>query len=166
VLGYTFGNHNEAELLGKLRESMDPGDYLLLDARPHLEGTETGQRLTKELKAELTRGYNHALNNRFAFGPVEATTIADWNSVQFLYDVNRQSTAVPNSLNIVTHVENLQTKFRRTGGKLNKKRIDLAVTTIYEDSSLGSWFTDRGFELIWKKKVHRTGFYLLRKATI
>ena len=138
LIGYTFGNHNEAELLGKIREGMDSGDYLLVDAHLHQEGMCTRQRPTKEQVAEITRSYSHGLNNRFAFGPVEATTVADSSASQFRYNVNSRYTAIPNALNIVTYVESLQTKFRRTGKKLNKRRLDLAVTTIYDDSSLGS----------------------------
>jgi len=35
VLGYTFGNFNEAEFIGKIKEGMNYGDLLLIDARLH-----------------------------------------------------------------------------------------------------------------------------------
>ncbi len=164
LIGYTFGNYNEAELFGKLREGMETGDFLLVDARLHQEGTNMPQRPTKEQIAELTFSYNHSLNNAFAYGPVEATTISDANSVTFQYDVTSRYTAVPKAINIVTYVEDLRTKFRRSGKKLIKKRINLAATTIYDESELGSWFGGRGFDVIWRTKFRRTALYLLQKS--
>lgn len=164
LIGYTFGNHNEAELLGKLREGMDPGDYLLIDARLHQEGMYRGQRPSKEEIVEITRSYSHGLNNSFAFGPVEATTVAEHAATVFKYEVNGRYTAVPKALNIITYVENLQTKFRSNGRKLNKRRLDLTVTTIYDDNSLSNWLIERGFDLVWRRKENRTAFYLLRKS--
>lgn len=163
LIGYTFGNHNEAELLGKLREAMDSGDFLLLDARLRSEGLDPRQKPSKEETTELCRGYNHSFNNRFAFGPVEAATNADFHTTQFLHEVNCKYTSVQNALNIVTYVENINTKFRRSGKKLNKRRIDLAVTTIYDDFMLQQFFRDRGFDLVLTKRNNRSGFYLLRK---
>jgi hypothetical protein len=164
MIGYTFGNHIEGELIGKLREGMNPGDLLLLDARLKDEGLVTRQKVTKEQREEITRSYSHGLNNRFAFGPIEATTIADMSQVTFRYDVNERFTSVPNALNIVTYVENLQTKFRRTGRKLHKRRLDLAVTTIYDEGSLSEWLIGKGFDIAWKKREKRSAFFLLRKA--
>lgn len=164
MIGYTFGNHNEAELLGKLREGMDPGDYLLIDARLHQEGMYAGKRPTKEQATEITRSYSHGLNNSFAFGPVEALTTADISQTTFLYEVNSRYTAVPNALNIVTYVEGVQTKFRKSGKKLQKRRLDLAVTTIYDEGSLGTWLADRGFEVAWRRRESRTTFFLLRRT--
>ena len=164
LIGYTFGNHNEAELLGKLREGMDTGDYLLIDARLHQEGMYHGQKPSKEEIVEITRSYSHGLNNSFAFGPVEATTLAEHSAITFKYEVNGRYTAVPKALNIITYVDNLQTKFRNNGRKLNKRRLDLAVTTIYDDTALGNWLKERGFDLVWRRKENRTAFYLLRKS--
>jgi hypothetical protein len=164
MIGYTFGNHNEAELLGKLREGMDSGDYLLIDARLHQEGTYTGKKPTKEQATEITRSYSHGLNNSFAFGPVEALTTSDISQTDFHYEVNSRYTAVPNALNIVTYVEGLQTKFRKSGKKLQKRRLDLAVTTVYDEGSLGTWLSDRGFDIAWHRKESRTAFFLLRRT--
>jgi predicted nucleotide-binding protein/uncharacterized SAM-dependent methyltransferase len=164
-IGYTFGNHNEADVLGKLREAMNPGDFLLLDARLRSEESDPRQKLSKEQTVEMYRAFNNSLNNRFAFGPVEAATNADFNTSQFAYEVNSKYTSVSNALNIVTYVENINTKFRRSGKKLNKKRLDLAVTTIYDDSSLQEFFKDRGFDLVIRKRDSRSGFYLLKKPT-
>ncbi len=164
MIGYTFGNHNEAELLGKLREGMDPGDFLLIDARLHQEGTYTGKKPTKEQAFEITRSYSHGLNNSFAFGPVEAMTTADINQTSFEYEVNTRYSAVPSALNIVTYVEGLQTKFRKSGKKLQKRRLDLAVTTVYDEGSLGTWLADRGFDVVWRRRDNRTVFFLLRRT--
>jgi hypothetical protein len=163
LIGYTFGNHNEAELLGKLREGMEEGDYLLIDARIHQE--HLSAKPTKEQSAEVAKSYSHALNNRFAFGPVEAMTAADSTQVVFQYEVNSRYTAVPKALNIVTYVEGLNTKFRKNGKKLQKRRLDLAVTTVYDESALESWLSERGFEVVWRKREHKTAFFLLRKTS-
>lgn len=164
LIGYTFGNHHEGELLGKLREAMEPADLLLVDARLHREGAHTGAKPTKEQTAEITRSYNHVLNNRFAFGPLEAMTTADFLQTTFLYDVNRLHTVVPDALNIVTYVKELHTKLRKTGTKLHRRRLELAVTTIYEINSLTTWLNDRGFDVIWSRPVMGTAFILLRKT--
>ncbi|MGH8628752.1 MAG: L-histidine N(alpha)-methyltransferase, partial [Gammaproteobacteria bacterium] len=165
LIGYSLGNHNEAELLGKIREGMEIGDLLFLDARLYQDGTYTGQKPNKEQIIEITRSYSHGLNNRFAFGPLEAATLAEFSETQFMYDVNTRLTAVPNARNITTYCENIQTKFRRTGTRLSRKRLDLAVTTVYDDASLAEWLPTRGFDLVWHKREKRTAFYLLRKSS-
>jgi uncharacterized SAM-dependent methyltransferase len=104
LIGYTFGNHNEAELLGKIREAMDPGDFLLLDARLRSEGGDPKQKLTKEQQIELCRSFNQALNNRFAFGPLEAATNADFNPTQFVHEANTKYTSVQKGIIPLTHV--------------------------------------------------------------
>lgn len=162
LIGNSLGNHNEAELLGKLREGMEPGDFLLVDARLH-QVSGPGRRPSKSEFQEIAGSYNHGLNNRFAFGPVEAATIADFNSTQFLYEVNSQYTAIPNALNVVTYCENLKTRFRRDNRKLVRKRLDLAVTTLYDAESLAEWLPTRGFQIVWQKRDKKTAVFLLRK---
>jgi hypothetical protein len=113
--------------------------------------------------SEITRSYSHGLNNRFAFGPVESVTIADFSALEFKYDMTTKYTSVPGAFNIVTYIEDLNTKFRRTRQKLNKRRIDLAVTTRYEEQQLKEWLTRKGFSIRWSKTEKRTLMLLLQK---
>lgn len=163
LIGYSLGNHDESQLLGKIREGMEVGDLLLVDARLHQDEV-TAQRPSKEQKTEITRSYSHGLNNRFAFGPLEATTTAEFSATTFEYDVNSRYTAVPHALNIVTYIENLHARFRRSGKKLSKKRLDLATTTIYDEKHLTAWFPEKGFDVVWNRTQKRTAVYLLRRT--
>ncbi len=164
LIGYSLGNYNEAELLGKLREGMEMGDLLLLDARLHQLGQIAGKRLSKSDSAEILINYNHPKNNRFAFGPLETATLAALSSTDIGYEVNSRLTAVPNALNIFTYCKNLVTKFRRDDKKLSRSRLDLAVTTLYDAASLTDWLQSRGFEMLWQKVDRKTVIYLLRKS--
>jgi uncharacterized SAM-dependent methyltransferase len=163
LLGYTLGNHDESELIGKIREGMDDGDFLLLDARLQSDQYNPAVKPTKDQMSEITRSYSHGLNNRFAFGPVESVTIADFSALEFKYDMTTKYTSVPGAFNIVTYIEDLNTKFRRTRQKLNKRRIDLAVTTRYEEQQLKEWLTRKGFSIRWSKTEKRTLMLLLQK---
>lgn len=163
LIGYTFGNHDESELLGKLREGMEDGDFLLVDARLLEQNQDLGRRLTDGQITDITKSYSHALNNRFAFGPVEALTLADYATVDFNYEISSRRTSVPGAINIITYIKNLNTRFRRSRRKLSRKRLDLAVTTLYQESQLEEWFRRKGFSLLWKKTLNRTILLLLRK---
>lgn len=163
LIGYTLGNHNEATLLGKIKEGMNSGDFLLLDARLHNEGQFTnGRKMTREQAAQLEIGFSHALNNRFAFGPLELVTTADFGSTNFKHEV-KKSVTVPNSISVTTFIENVATKIRSSGRKLQSKRINLAITKFYDESSLADWLIDDGLEVVWKRKEKNTAIFLLRK---
>ena len=164
IIGYTFGNHDESDLIGKLREGMDEGDLLLFDARLRSDPHDPGSKLTKDQMSEITHNYSHGLNNRFAFGPVEAVTTAETAALDFKYEVTTKNTSVPGALNIVTYIENLNTKFRRSRQRLNKRRLDLASTTLYEEKQLTSWVARKGFSVLWTKIEKKTMMLLLRKS--
>ncbi|GEL44881.1 hypothetical protein MEX01_54720 [Methylorubrum extorquens] len=99
LLGFSFGNDVETELLGKIREGMQDGDYLLLDARLHDFGP-IDRPLTKAESDKLTYHYNHGLTKQFAFGPLEAVTNADIRVTTMGYDVGTTRASVPGSFNV------------------------------------------------------------------
>ncbi len=130
LLGFTFGDFNESELLGKIKEGMNTGDYLLVDVRLH--DTKLHTKLTDEDKESLLTNYNNKSNNRFAFGPLESVTLADYNSTAFEISVNRENTVIPGAVNVVTTCKDINTKFRLDNKPLKKSKINLASTTLYD----------------------------------
>jgi Predicted nucleotide-binding protein containing TIR-like domain/Histidine-specific methyltransferase, SAM-dependent len=160
LIGYSFGNYNEAQLLGTLRAGMEPNDLLLVDARLH---GGISEKPTNNERLEIAANYKHRPNNRFAFGHVERATYAEFRSTSFLYDVNMSVTSVPGAINVVTYCVDINTRFRRTNKKLSRKRFDLAVTTLYDGEKLKSWLYTKGFELLWSHRDKSTIFCLLRK---
>ena len=164
LVGYSLGNYNEAELLSKLGEGMNPGDYLLADARLHgIEGFRPQKKLGRDDKDKVLVNYRHSSNTRFAFGPVETATLIDARQVAISLDVTTSVTAVPHAVNIVTYCTNLATRFRHDYSALRRDRLNLALTTQYSYEALVEWLENRDLDLIWKTRVGRTGLFLLRK---
>lgn len=160
LLGYTLGNYNEGELIGKVKEGMLKGDFLLIDSRLHNFGPIG--KLKAEEKAMIRNNYQQT--NRFSFGAVESVTIADFRDASFDYAVSKEYTVVPNAVNLVTYCTNLHTKFRHNYKTLKRERLNLSLTTLYSFDDLSEWFEDRGFNIVWKKKVKDTGLFLLTKT--
>lgn len=160
LLGYTFGNFNEGQLIGKLREGMQKGDFLLIDARLHNFG-DVGRKISSEEKEKIKSFYQQS--NRFSFGPVESATLANFRDAKFDYDVSTYYTVVDNAINLTTYCVNLNTKFRYDFRTLKREKLNLSVTTMYSFEDLAEWFLWKGFNLLVKKKVKDTGFYLLMK---
>ncbi len=161
LLGFTFGNYNEAEFIGKIKEGMGLGDFLLLDARLH--DLELGEKLTIEQKSVLINSYNNESTNRFVFGALEAVTNAEYKSVSFECVPKREITTVPNAINILINCKGINTKFRNDNKSYKKDSICLGMTTLYSYNDLINWLSRRGFKIIWSKKTTGTGIFLLRK---
>jgi len=164
LVGYSLGNHNESDSLGKLLEGMEIGDLLLFDIRLHQLGTAwTLKQLSKEDREAIIAAYNHSLNNRFAFGPIEAATWATFKNIEFGYDVSKKVTTVPFALNVITYCKDIKTRFRRSNSPLNHKKLDLAVTTLYDLDEFKSWLERLDVELVWTKNDKRSAVFLVRK---
>lgn len=161
LVGFTFGDFNEGELLGKIKEGMNDGDYLLLDARLH--ELSTTNKLTQDDKQYFFSHYKTISNNRFAFGPLETVTVADFSSVKFDFDIKTDITVVPGAVNVVTYCRDINTKFRFDGRALKKSKINLTSTTFYKFEELESWLLQRNLQICWKKKIGSIGLFLLRK---
>jgi hypothetical protein len=165
LLGYSFGNYNEADLLGKLREGMAEGDILIFDARLHQESIASDKRLSKEEQGNLVRSYSHLTNNRFAFGALDIATTAKFEDMQFGYEVNTELTVVPGALNVVTYCENVQTRLKRNlRRRINHKQLDLAVSTLYDRDRLVAWTERRGFMMLGEKKDGSTILLMLKRT--
>lgn len=170
LLGFTFGNYKEAELLGKIREGMLTGDYLLFDVRLHKLGPlqKNVNKLSQAEKAALGINYHHSLNNKFAFGGLESVSNLDFDEVQndFCVDVCRKYTSVSNSVNIVTTLKIPKGKkiiLRKKSKKLDSKMVNLAFTTLYDYNSLIAWFDDQEMDVIWEKESAAKAIFLVRK---
>jgi hypothetical protein len=161
LLGYTFGNFNESEFIGKIKEGMNEGDYLFLDVRLHdLQSTD---RLSREEKEKFLYNYNSESNNRFAFGAIESVTIADYQLATFEYDVHQLTTTVPNAINIVTYCRDINTRFRADRRPFRKDKIALSASTVYSFEELSSWLKLKKFQIVWEKKANSIGLFLLKK---
>lgn len=168
LIGFSLGNYNEAQLLGKIREGMNPGDLLLLDARLHDFGAGD-TALSEEQKNRILSHYSNKMHSRFAFGPVEMLTDAVFERTNILHEVNRHFTCVPAAHNVVVYCKELSAKLRtdmdrkKAGRRVKKDRLDLGVTTVYDADQLENWLLGRGFEIVWKKKKGGTLALVLRK---
>ena len=151
LLGFTFGNHQEAELIGKIRAGMEHGDYLLLDARLHNEELIQDERTSKSKTLSNIRGnYSHTVNNKFAFGPLELISNLKFNDVKDKFSIKLKNsiTVVPNAINIITSLDTSDKNkiiISKTKKKLLRKEINLASTTIYDYEKLIEFFRSRNF---------------------
>lgn len=162
VLGYTFGNHNESELIGKIKEGMNRGDLLLLDARLH-SLDNINDRLSPEERDTLIAGYNNDSTYKFAFSALETVTNLEFSNAEFSSIAKKEVTVVPNAINILIECKNVNTRFRIDNRPFRKNKICLGTSTLYSFEDLSKWLSTRGFNLLWSKKTTQTGFYLLQK---
>jgi hypothetical protein len=162
LTGYTFGNYDESRLLEVIRNSMRPGDFLFLDARLH-ELTDV-ENLDNSSVAHIKSAYSHDLNNRFAFGPVELATTANFEDASFEYEVNSRITVVPRALNVITSCERLNARLKSSGESINADRLDLAFTTLYSYQDLVTWLPRRGFQSVWTNATKNIGLFLLKRT--
>lgn len=162
LTGYTLGNDDEARVLADIARWMRPGDFLLLDG--HLHGLEgDGERLTREQRGLLLRGYDNPASNRFAFGPVEMVTTAQAHDVAFDYRIGRSVTVVPGALNVVTGCSGLEARLRLTGAPVARAHLDLASTTLYRFEELRDWLADSPLRLRLARRSGESGVFLLEK---
>jgi hypothetical protein len=165
LTGFTLGNYGEQSLLAQIRRLMRDGDYLLLDARLHSLGAwPEGRQLTEAERQATIDGYDIPTVRQFIFGPVEVATHATASDVHFRFDVSRALTTVPNALNVVMSCEGLDTTMRLTGERVQRGRLDLAVTTRYHAPDLDAWIGAAGFTTVWQKDVTGVALFLLRRG--
>lgn len=149
LVGFTFGNYDENRLLNKLANALNPGDLLIMDARLH-DLAEVDEDTIRERGAELLPRFQHAANNRFAFGPVEMATRADFAQATIEQELSDRHTTVEDAFNVVTYCRNLDTTLR-SGRRIAQRRLDLAVTTFYQEGKLVEFIGRRQFKVVYRK---------------
>ncbi|UCG88015.1 MAG: L-histidine N(alpha)-methyltransferase [Gemmatimonadota bacterium] len=165
LTGLTLGNYNEGVLLEQVAGHMHDCDYLLVDARLHSLGNwPAGRVLTPSERSITLDSYDRPTARRFAFGPVEAATLATVDDVEIGYDVTRAVTVVPNALNILVYCTGLSTTMRLTGENVHRDRLDLGVTTLYHHPDLVTWLGSIGFRAVWHQSLDGMAMFLLRRA--
>ena len=149
LLGLTFGNYSESELLRELMRLMRDDGLLLFDARVHGFGADADEsQLTSSQRQALLSTYDRVESRRFAFAPVEALTTATIEDCPILFEIARRYTDVPGALNIVTYCEPLKTIMRETHEPVHRTRLDLGVTSAYDAASLLAWLPAQGLEVV------------------
>jgi hypothetical protein len=163
LTGFTLGNYEEATLLRSIRGLMRSGDHLLLDARLRAPSeVKAPAELSPADRADLIRPYDSPAVQRFVFSPVELATLATTGEVTFNYDITQTLTVVPNALNIVISCGPMDTVMRASGTRIQRDRIDLAVTTVYGFEDLVAWFASAGFQVAWSQRTEGIGVFLVR----
>jgi hypothetical protein len=179
--GFTVGNSEEQELLNSLAGGMQPGDFLLLDARLH--GLGEVQSITDEQKKTLLKPYDTYAMKKFAFGPVE--DICDYTvrleeaDIEIKYVPQIAGTLernVDNAINVYIDVSGLypkpafrkKVKLKNVLGKVNprekNKSLRLVTLTFYDFDSLGRWIDRSGkFQVRWKRNLDQIGIFLLER---
>ena len=165
LIGLTLGNYRELELLTRVGKLMHAGDYLFVDARLHTLGPNVDPRdLTRSKRKEILRSYDLRSVRRFVFGPAEVATFATAEDVEIDYEISGAVTCVPGALNVVIYCTGLSTTMRLTGKPVQRDRLDLAVTTMYNYPDLASWFGTVGFSTVWHTDDGGIALFLLRKG--
>lgn len=164
LTGFTLGNFMEPQLLKDISNGMNKGDFLFLDARLHqFKDWDGSSEIMNSQKQLILLGYNNDLNNRFAFGPVDAVTDISSKEVKFDYETNSEVTVVPKAFNLITYCKDLEGKIIGTGEVFHIDRLNLTSTTYYDYDELRKWLETRGFDLKWDKKIDNVGLFLLQK---
>jgi len=101
---------------------------------------------------------------RFVFNPLEVSTTAVVEDVTVDFDVTRSVTTVPNALNLLIHCRGLDTTVRLTGERVERDRLDLAVTTLYHLPDLLSWLSGSGLPVVWHRSTGDVAFILARRS--
>ncbi len=165
LTGFTLGNYNEINLLGKIRTLMTDRDFLLVDARLHdLKNWDGQSPIALGEISHLLNSYAQEQTDHFVFGPVEAVTLASVADVTFGRRINRETTCVPKALNVTLCCNGLRTKMRFTGEPVERAHLDLATTTFYSYTDLRRWLPDAGFNCIWDQQEDRVGLFLLTRS--
>lgn len=162
LVGFTFGNYSEATLLRALADALNPGDLVILDARLHDIGSDLTYPKLQSRAAELLPRFRHGANNRFAFGPVEMATIAEFSQAKIEQELSKRTTVVEDAFNVVTYCKDLDTRLRG-GGRIVHKRLDLAATTFYHLEKLQEFIEDRDFTVVDTHRKGHTAALLLRR---
>jgi hypothetical protein len=164
LTGLTLGNYRESDLLTQVGKLMHKGDYLFVDARLHTLGAQTdGLSLSPSKRSGILQSYDLRSVKKFVFAPAEVATFATSADVEIEYDITHAVTAVPNALNVVIYCTGLSTTMRLTGQPVERDRLDLAMTTMYNYPDLASWFGTVGFSTVWHSDSSGIAMFLLRK---
>lgn len=164
LTGLTMGNYRESQLLTQVGKLMHDGDYLFVDARLHTLGATTdGYSMSPSKRKEILQSYDLQSVRRFVFGPAEVATFATSADVEIEYEITGAITAVPNALNVVIYCTGLETTMRFTGEPVERDRLDLAMTTMYNYADLASWFGTVRFSTVWQSDASGIAMFLLRK---
>jgi hypothetical protein len=165
LTGLTMGNYRESELLTRVGELMHDGDYLFVDARLHSLGADVDtHHVSPSTRQEILRSYDLPSVRRFVFGPAEVATFATATDVEIDYEITGAVTSVPSALNVAIYCTGLNTTMRFTGQPVERDRLDLAVTTMYNYPDLVSWFGTVGFSMVWHYDASGIALLLLRKG--
>src|SRR5262249_22674766 len=111
------------------------------------------------------RPYDSPAVQRFVFSPVEFATLATTPHVIFGYGVTRSLTVGPKALNIVISCGQLDTVITGSGSRVERDRLDLAVTTVYDFEDPVAWFPSAGFQVAWSQSFNGIAVFLLRAAS-
>jgi SAM-dependent methyltransferase len=145
LIGFTFGNYDEGMLLKKLRSALNPGDFVVIDARLHDLGQELDLHALEHQADRLLARFANPANNRFAFGPVEMATVAEFSAAKISQELSMVETAVDGAFNVITYCDGLNTRFRDDGAAVVLERLDLASTTFYDLVALEGFIEEKGF---------------------
>lgn len=161
LVGFTFGNYNEGSLLQVLHRALNPGDLVILDARLH-DLAEVTRRTLKDRRDELLPRFRHGANNRFAFGPVEMATSADYSRANIEQELSTRYTVVNEAFNVITYCTDLDARLR-SGGRIVHRRLDLAATTFYNETELVDFIEEKEFQVVDRQKHEGAIALLLRR---
>jgi hypothetical protein len=185
--GFTIGNSTERALLKSLADGMQPGDFLLMDARLH--GLVKVTSISEDQKADLLRPYNSKAMKKFAFGPVEDlcdyTVRLDDPDVSIDYEPHigtRFTTDVSNAINVYIDAVGMYANaaFRekvglkpittfpgvsgREAAREKKKSLRLVTLTFYDFESLAEWIDEtQAFKVRWRQDLNKIGLFLLER---
>ncbi len=165
LTGFTLGNYPEVELLSGIRRLMRDGDFLFLDARLHRAGNEGAEPDPSRFdRTRLLRSYDLASVKRFVFGPLEVATHARAEDACFGYDLVHLPGSIPTAVQVLIYCSGLETALRLSGQPIERDRLDLAVTTLYDRSALISGMETMGFDVVWHQDVEGVALLLVRKT--
>lgn len=179
--GFTIGNSTERRLLLSLAAGMQPGDFLLMDARLHNFGDV--RAISQEQSAALLEPYSSRAMKKFAFGPVE--DLCDYTvrlgdpevQIEYKPEVGGQlGSDVDNAINVYIDATGMyaNTAFRkqvgvktalpRTKAAWEKERLRLVTLTFYDFDSLSKWIDrTQEFSVRWAEKLNGSGLFLLER---
>ncbi|MET0305069.1 MAG: hypothetical protein ABW196_02435 [Solirubrobacterales bacterium] len=185
--GFTIGNSTERNLIVSLAGGMQPGDFLLLDARLHGLGKVTS--ISEDQKKAFLEPYESKAMKKFSFGPVE--DLCDYTvrlgepeaepEIEIEYEPcigTSVTTDVSNAINVYIDAKGMYVNeaFRAKVGlkplsslqvitsREKKKTLRLVTLTFYDFDSLVQWFGETGlFKVCWKRDLGRSGLFLLER---
>ena len=158
--GFTIGNSTERQLLTSLAQGMQPGDFLLMDARLH--GLGQVSTISEDQEEALLKPYKSTAMKKFAFGPVEdlCDYVVRLNDPEVTIDYSprigtRFTTDVPNAINVYIDVAGIYAspEFREkvglnplrmpgAAGRERKKSLRLVTLTFYDLPALAAWIDE------------------------